>query len=76
MLFSPAREELNHFYEENTGEITNERMKPYKKIEKELRQAYDAFVNSSDETKEEATDIYQSYWKLCQLQAWTPGISS
>ena len=61
MLFSPAREELNHFYEENTGEITNERMKPYKKIEKELRQAYDAFVNSSDETKEEATDIYQSY---------------
>lgn len=34
MLFSPAREELNHFYEENTGEITNARMKPYKKIEK------------------------------------------
>lgn len=61
MLFSPAREELNHFYEQNTGEITNARMKPYKKIEKELRQAYDAFVNSSDETKEEATDIYQSY---------------
>lgn len=61
LLLSPAREQLVDFYAENTGEITKESMVPYEKIETELNQVYDEFINAPDETKKEAEDIYQSY---------------
>lgn len=61
LLLSPAREQLVDFYAENTREITQESIVPYKKIEMELNKVYDEFINASDETKKEAEDIYQSY---------------
>ena len=36
LMVSPAREQLNHFYEQNTGHITKETMQPYEKITKEF----------------------------------------
>lgn len=61
LLVSPAREQLNDFYAVNTQEVTKESMVSYEKIETELNEVYDTFINAPDESKKEAEDIYQSY---------------
>ena len=60
-MVSPAREQLNHFYEQNTGYITKETMQPYEKITKELKKVEENRVKASGESLKEADDIYESY---------------
>ena len=61
LMVSPAREQLNHFYEQNTGHITKETMQPYEKITKELKKVEENRANASGESLKEADDIYESY---------------
>ena len=60
-MVSPAREQLNHFYEQNTGHITKETMQPYEKITKELKKVEENRAKASGESLKEADDIYESY---------------
>ena len=60
-MVSPAREQLNHFYEQNTGYITKETMQPYEKITKELKKIEENRAKASGKSLKEADDIYESY---------------
>lgn len=61
LMVSPAREQLNHFYEQNTGYITKETMQPYEKITKELKKIEENRAKASGKSLKEADDIYESY---------------